>query len=109
MLRLARNALPSRAPAATLSCLRQRAACFSAEASEAVGVGKKEEVQKFLGALKIDAKFAGKDKLGDMSTVLSQTKTRYLKKEGMTVKNRKELLTHIEKFKQGLWTHAPTK
>jgi hypothetical protein len=106
MLRLARSALPSRAPAATLSCLRNMTSGQVVKEE----VSTKEEVVKFLGALKIDAKFADKaDKLGDMSTMLSPITTQDLKKAGMTVKQRKKLLTHIDKYKEGLWTYAPIK
>ena len=63
---------------------------------------KAEEVKKFLDALGIESdKYV--EKIPDMATLLLHTKTETLKKEGMAIKDRKKLLSHVEKYKSGLW------
>jgi hypothetical protein len=52
-------------------------------------------------ALGIDAKY--EEKIKDLETLLYDVKTEQLKKAGLTIKERKKLLTHIEKYKRGLW------
>lgn len=71
---------------------------YCGEASDEEG---KREVLTFLEALGIDAKYH--EKIPDMATLLYRTKTEELKKEGMPIKERKKLLSHVEKYKRGLW------
>ena len=61
----------------------------------------KAKVVAFLEALDIDPKY--EENIEDMETLLYEVKTEKLKKDGMTVKERKKLLSHIEKYKRGLW------
>ena len=76
----------------------RRGYCDGGEASDEEG---KREVLTFLEALGIDEKYH--EKIPDMATLLHCTKTEQLKKEGMTIKERKKLLSHVEKYKRGLW------
>ena len=76
----------------------RREYCDGGEASDEEG---KREVLVFLEALGIDEKYH--EKIPDMATLLHRTKTEELKKEGMTIKERKKLLSHVEKYKRGLW------
>ena len=111
MLRLlARRAAPAvlrqhQSAATTLvGAQRRRGYCDAGAAGEA-GEGEEEEgkskVLSFLEALDIDPKY--EENIKDMETLLYDVKTERLKKEGMTVKERKKLLSHIEKYKRGLW------
>ena len=52
-------------------------------------------------ALGIEEKYA--EKIPNMAALLHETKTEHLKKEGMKVTDRKKLLSHVEKYKRGLW------
>jgi hypothetical protein len=86
---------------------------FSADGS-AEGVGavdtsaseteeKAAEVAAFLDALSIDSGKYVDSAIPDMATLLHSVKTEQLKKEGMPIKERKKLLSHVEKYKRGLW------
>ena len=114
MLRLlARRAAPAilrqhQSAATTLIGAQQRRGYCDAGAAGEAGEGKEEEeeegkskVLSFLEALDIDPKY--EENIKDMETLLYDVKTEKLKKEGMTVKERKKLLSHIEKYKRGLW------
>ena len=76
----------------------RRGYCDGGEASDEEA---KREVLTFLEALGIDEKYH--EKIPDMATLLHRTKTEELKKEGMPIKERKKLLSHVEKYKRGLW------
>ena len=82
---------------------RTRAAgyCDAGAAGEGGEEDRPNEVEVFLTALDIDAKFA--EGIEDFKTLLYDVKTMRLKKAGMSVKHRKKLLSHVEKYKQGLW------
>mmetsp|Transcript_20345 Transcript_20345/g.32972 ORF Transcript_20345/g.32972 Transcript_20345/m.32972 type:complete len:162 (+) Transcript_20345:71-556(+) len=60
------------------------------------------QVATFLASLDIEP---GKyqEKIKDLRALLYDVKTENLKKQGMPVKQRKKLLAHVEKYKQGLW------
>ena len=75
---------------------------FSAEA-EAEGEGGEEkpsEVAVFLQALGLDSH---EDKFADMKALLHDTKTDQLQGFGLSIQERKKLLSHVEKYKRGLW------
>ena len=61
------------------------------------------EVAAFLDALSIDSGKYVESAIPDMATLLHSVKTEQLKKEGMPIKERKKLLSHVEKYKRGLW------
>lgn len=64
---------------------------------------KAAEVAAFLDALSIDSGKYVDSAIPDMATLLHSVKTEQLKKEGMPIKERKKLLSHVEKYKRGLW------
>lgn len=98
---LLRQPRPDVSAAAVAAVRRQRAAGY-ASSGEAGGDGEeKSPVVIFLEALGIDAKYEANIK--DLETLLYDVKTERLKREGMTVQDRKKLLSHIEKYKRGLW------
>ena len=43
------------------------------------------------------------EKFADLKALLHDTKTEKLKEFGMSVQQRKKLLSHVEKYKRGLW------
>ena len=67
---------------------------------------KAAEVAAFLDALSIDSGKYVESIIPDMTTLLHSVKTEQLKKEGMSIKERKKLLSHVEKFRRGLWAPA---
>lgn len=83
--------------AARVSVVRR----FSAEAeAEGEGEEKPSEVAVFLQALGLDSH---EDKFANMKALLYDTKTDQLQGFGLSVKERKKLLSHVEKYKRGLW------
>ena len=102
---------PSIANVSFARAQRWRGYCDAGAAGEAEGAGESEEekekekekakVVAFLEALDIDPKY--EENIEDFQTLLYEVKTEKLKKDGMTVKERKKLLSHIEKYKRGLW------
>ena len=64
---------------------------------------KAAEVAAFLDALSIDSGKYVDSAIPDMATLLHSVKTEQLKNEGMPIKERKKLLSHVEKYKRGLW------
>ena len=114
MLASARRAVPAlfrRAASARAvpAALRGFSADGSAEGEEAVDASASEtekkaaEVAAFLDALSIDSGKYVDSAIPDMATLLHSVKTEQLKKEGMPIKERKKLLSHVEKYKRGLW------
>ena len=83
--------------AARVSVVRR----FSAEAeAEGEGEEKPSEVAVFLKALGLDSH---EDKFADMKALLYDTKTDQLQGFGLSIQERKKLLSHVEKYKRGLW------
>ena len=114
MLASARRAVPAlfrRAASAraVAAAFRGFSADGSAEGEEAVDASASEtekkaaEVAAFLDALSIDSGKYVDSAIPDMATLLHSVKTEQLKKEGMPIKERKKLLSHVEKYKRGLW------
>ena len=116
MLASARRAVPAlfrRAASAraVAAAFRGVSADGSAEGEEAVDASASEtetekkaaEVAAFLDALSIDSGKYVDSAIPDMATLLHSVKTEQLKKEGMPIKERKKLLSHVEKYKRGLW------
>ena len=61
---------------------------------------KPSEVSSFLRSLGIEGH---DEKFADLKALLYDTKTEKLKEFGMSVQQRKKLLSHVEKYKRGLW------
>ena len=90
-------ARPCVVPAARVSVVRR----FSAEAeAEGEGEEKPSEVAVFLQALGLDSH---EDKFANMKALLYDTKTDQLQGFGLSIQERKKLLSHVEKYKRGLW------
>ena len=114
MFASARRAVPAlfrRAASARAvpAAFRAFSADGSAEGEGAVDTSASEteekaaEVAAFLDALSIDSGKYVDSAIPDMATLLHSVKTEQLKKEGMPIKERKKLLSHVEKYKRGLW------
>ena len=74
---------------------------FSAEAeAEGGGEEKPSEVAVFLQAIGLDSH---EDKFANMKALLYDTKTDQLQGFGLSIQERKKLLSHVEKYKRGLW------
>ena len=83
--------------AARVSVVRR----FSAEAeAEGEREEKPSEVAVFLKALGLDSH---EDKFANMKALLHETKTDQLKRFGLSIQERKKLLSHVEKYNRGLW------
>ena len=54
----------------------------------------------FLQAIGLDSH---EDKFANMKALLHETKTDQLKGFGLSIQERKKLLSHVEKYKRGLW------
>lgn len=114
MLAVARRAVPGlfrgvEGARGTTQGVIRRGFCDGAASEEdtTVSEAEKAEVGAFFNALGIEPdKYVAKS-IPDMATLLHAVKTETLKKEGMTIKDRKKLLAHVEKYKKGLW--APGK
>ena len=72
---------------------------FSAEVEGEDGE-KPSEVAIFMNAIGIEGH---DEKFADLKALLHDTKTEKLKEFGMSVQQRKKLLSHVEKYKRGLW------
>ena len=88
-------ARPCVVSASRVSVARQ----FSAEVEGEDGE-KPSEVSSFLRSLGIEGH---DEKFADLKALLHDTKTEKLKEFGMSVQQRKKLLSHVEKYKRGLW------
>ena len=106
-LRLASRAAPAlaggsiRPAAGSVGWVRARGYCDGGSAAGGEEDRHRADVECFLAALGIEEKYA--EKIPNMAALLHETKTEHLKKEGMKVTDRKKLLSHVEKYKRGLW------
>jgi hypothetical protein len=112
MLASARRAVPALFRRAEIArATRAASRAFSADGNadgegavdESASEREKALVAAFLDALSIESGKYVDSAIPDMKTLLHTVKTEQLKKEGMPVKERKKLLSHVEKYKRGLW------